>query len=432
MTRKILMIAFHYPPYSGSSGIHRTVSFSRYLPEYGWQPIVLTAKPTAYPRVSDNGLHDIHEPVLVKQAFALDAARHLSIAGLHFRWMALPDRWVTWWLGAVPTGLGLVRKHRPDVIWSTHPIATAHLIGLSLHCMTGIPWIADFRDPMVDTDPLTGVDYPLDPAIRRTNRRIEHSTVKRIRYGVFTTPSTLQIYAARYPEILASRWAVIENGYDERDFEAIQRRVTASVLSNSDPVVLVHSGALLPPARDPDLFFAALAELRRAGKISSSNVKIILRGSGREDFYRRVIHERGIDDIVLIEKAVPHRDALLEMTSADGLLIFQAANCNMQVPAKLYEYLRAKRPIFAMTHPSGDTAKVLKRAGIDRTVPLESKQLIMDGFVRFLEQIRLGSAQIPSDDHIRCHSRKSRTEELAKLLDAMVDRSVSIRNSISL
>lgn len=417
--KKILMIAFHYPPYSGGSGIHRTVAFSRYLPDHGWQPIVLTASPRAYPRTSDDGLLEIGTDVPVKQAFALDAGRHLSIGGLHFRWMSLPDRWVSWCLGAVPTGLRLVREHGPNVIWSTYPIATAHLIGLTLHRLTGIPWIADFRDPMADTDPLTGVEYPLDPAIRRVNRLIERSAVRRVTHAVFTTPSTLQIYAERYPEIPSSRWALIENGYDEEDFQAPER-APVTLSSNGNPVVLLHSGALLPPARDPDAFFAALAELRHAGKISSFNLKIILRASGRDEFYRCSLHERRIEDIVIIEKPIPHRDALVEMMHAHGLLIFQASNCNMQIPAKLYEYLRAKRPIFAMTDPRGETAKALKRAGIDTTVPLDSKELIMKGLVRFLDQIHEGRASIARDDQIECHSRKSRTVQLAKLLDSVV------------
>src|SRR5215510_13823207 len=97
---KILMIAFHYPPLRGSSGIQRTLKFSRYLPDYGWQPIILTAKPQAYPQVGEDQLHEIPESVPVIRAFALDTARHLSFRGYYLRRMALPDRWVSWWLGA--------------------------------------------------------------------------------------------------------------------------------------------------------------------------------------------------------------------------------------------------------------------------------------------------------------------------------------------
>jgi glycosyltransferase involved in cell wall biosynthesis len=417
---KILMIAFHYPPLCGSSGIHRTLSFSRYLPEYGWQPIILTAHPRAYPQIGTDRLHDIPRRVLVTRAFALDAARHLAIRGAHLRWLALPDRWVSWWLGAVPRGLRLLRQHRPAVIWSTYPIATAHLIGLTLHRLTGIPWVADFRDPMTERDPLTGIEYPLDPAIRRANAWIERPAVKYCARAVFTTPGTLRMYAERYPALSPSRWALIANGYDEEDFQAAERTLMPRASANKR-IVLVHSGVLYPAARDPHAFFAALAALRQAGEISPSNLKVVLRASGDEEHYRRYLRGSGLEDIVVLAPSIPYHEALVEMLNADGLLIFQASNCNWQIPAKLYEYLRARRPIFAMTDPDGDTAVTLREAGVNAIVPLDSKEQIAHGLLDFIAKLRRGCTPVASDKEIRRHSRKSRTEELATLLDMLIN-----------
>src|SRR5689334_11900077 len=100
--RRVLMIAFHYPPCRGSSGLQRTLSFSRHLPAHGWTPIVLTANPRAYPQVGDDQLGDIPSTVQVERAFALDSARHLALRGHYLQWMALPDRWASWFFGAVP------------------------------------------------------------------------------------------------------------------------------------------------------------------------------------------------------------------------------------------------------------------------------------------------------------------------------------------
>jgi hypothetical protein len=197
--KKILMIAFHYPPFSGGSGVHRTLKFSRYLPDHGWKPIILTANPRAYPRVGDEQLHEIPAAVRVTRVFALDAARHLSVRGSYLRYTALPDRWVSWWLGAVPAGLRLIRKFRPEVIWSTYPIATAHLIGLTLHRLTGIPWIADFRDSMTENE------YPPDSATRCVYSWIERHAVRYCSRAVFTAPGALRLYAERYQEIPQSR-----------------------------------------------------------------------------------------------------------------------------------------------------------------------------------------------------------------------------------
>ncbi len=412
--KRVLMVAFHYPPWSGGSGVHRTLKFTKYLPEYGWQPVVLTASRRAY---NEHGASAsaIPEGVEVARAFALDAARHLSFRGSYLHWTALPDRWISWWPGAVIVGRRLLRRYAPDVIWSTFPIATAQLIGLSLHRLSGIPWVADFRDPMTEVDPQTGEEFPEDPAIRRFNRLIERPTLKHCSRAVFTTPGTLSMYESRFPEIPKSRWAVIPNGYDEEDFAAAERAVLPRS-SDRGPAVLVHSGVLYPVARDPSHFFAALSDLRRDGRISPATVKIVLRGCGSEELYRPQLRNLGIDDIVFLEPAISHHDSLVEMLNADGLLVFQASNCNWQIPAKLYECLRAGRPIFAMTDRKGDTAGVLKSEGIDSIAALDSKAEIAEGLQRFLSSVGQGSDRVSSGSR---HSRKARTKELADLLNSV-------------
>jgi glycosyltransferase involved in cell wall biosynthesis len=411
--RTILMVAFHYPPYEGGSGVHRALKFSRYLSDYGWKPIVLSAHPRAYPEVSDKRLDDIPADVPVKRAFALDTARHLSIKGRYLKSMALPERWVSWWLGAVPAGLSLIRKHRPQVIWSTYPIATAHLIGLSLHRLTSIPWVADFRDSMTEDN------YPPDPVVRRVYQKIERLTIKYSRHAVFTTPGTLRLYAERYPEIPRSRWAVIANGYDEEDFTVAERLVGKSAPVN-DRITLLHSGILYPSERNPEAFFLALAELRRLGKVSPGTLKVVFRGCGHEDFYAQEIKIHGIEDLVELRPSIPYHDALAETLSADGLLLFQASNCNHQIPAKLYEYLRAKRPILALTDPEGDTAAVLRTTGIGTVASLDSKEDIVQGVVEFLAKLQTGCVDVATDAQIVCHSRRSRTAQLAELLCSRV------------
>jgi len=406
------MIAFHYPPYHGGSGIHRTLKFSRYLLDHQWQPIILSADPKAYPEIDTAQLLHIPASVRVKRAFALDAARHLSIRGSYSKWTALPDRWASWLLGAVPAGLRLVRQYRPDAIWSTYPIATAHLIGLTLQRLTGLPWIADFRDSMTEEA------YPGDPMTRQVFRWIERRTVKHCRRAVFTTPGTAEMYARRYPLVPRSRWSIIANGYDEEDFVEVEQLMRETP-SRNHRALLVHSGVLYPSERDPSIFFAALADLRREGKISPANLHIVLRGSGSEEFYRQQLRQHAIEDIVSLEKSISHHSALEEMLRADGLLLFQAANCNHQIPAKIYEYLRARRPIFAMTDPEGDTARLLKSVGVETIAALDRKDCIAEGLLNFLTRIHEGHATSPADHEILRHSRKFRSQELAALLESM-------------
>src|SRR5262249_41663730 len=269
---------------------------------------------------------------------------------------------------------------------------------------------------------LTGIEYPLDPVIRRVNGWIEGPVIKHCIQAVFTAPGTLRMYSDRYSEIPQSRWAIIANGYDEDNFVAVERAAVDHVSRNNrqEQIVLVHSGVLYPSARDPHAFFAAVAELRRLGKVSPSTLKIVLRASGHEDYYQPCLQENNIEDIVFLEPPVPYHQALAEMLNVDGLLVFQASNCNWQIPAKLYEYLRARRPILALTDPGGDTAGVLKAADIDTITPLDSKEQIAQGLLNFLSKVRSGCAPIVRDKEIEHHSRKYRTYELAKLLDSVV------------
>jgi hypothetical protein len=206
--KKVLMIAFHYPPFQASSSVHRIVNFARHLPEYGWEPVILTVNPAVYPPGQAGPSRESGSPIVVERAPSLDTARHLSIRGRYPNWMALPDRWWSWAVGALPAGLRLVREHHPEVIWSTFPIATAHLLALGLQRLTGIRWIADFRDSMTEDE------YPHDPTTRRVHRWIERQVVDRCDAAVFTTPGAKRLYAERYPARPESSWRVIPTGFD--------------------------------------------------------------------------------------------------------------------------------------------------------------------------------------------------------------------------
>ncbi|WP_334188584.1 glycosyltransferase [Noviherbaspirillum sp.] len=413
MVKRVLMIAFHYPPLRGSSGLQRTLKFSRYIKSHDWEPMVLTAHPRAYASTSNDQMAEIPDGVHVSRAFAMDTARHLSFKGRYLGLLALPDRWVSWWLGAVPSALKMVRARRPDVIWSTYPIATAHLIALSVHRLTGLPWIADMRDPMTDEG------YPANPLTRRAYQWIEKKTLQHCTKAVCTTPGTIAMYQRRFPEIPASRFALIENGYDEENFQNAQA-ITNTSPDSKGPFSLVHSGVIYPSERDPTQFFQAIDILRREGKLSAETFRVVLRATGHDEYLGRLIAQYEIGDIVKLEPPVPYKEALAEMLMADGLLILQASNCNHQIPAKLYEYLRARRPILALTDPVGDTAHTLRTAGIRAIAPLDARDAIMQCLLDFIGSAKDNSASIPSLESAMAHSREARSRELAAILDAVI------------
>lgn len=414
MVKRVLMVAFHFPPQHGSSGIQRTLKFSQYLPASGWEPLVLSAHQRAYESTSAAQLHEIAPSTVVTRAFALNTARHLSLRGRYLGLMALPDRWCTWLLGAVPAGLGMLRRYRPQVIWSTYPIATAHLIGYALRRLTGLPWLADMRDPMFDAD------FPAPGPVRRAHQWLERLTVAHSSMVVCTTPGAVAVYKQRYPAIPAARFRLVENAYDEENFSAAEASLAlAGIAPRRGPLVLLHSGAVYPSERDPTALFEAVAHLLSSGTIGPDTLRIVLRATGHDQQIAALIEQYAIGAVVSLAPPLGYAEALREMLSADGLLILQASNCNQQIPAKLYEYLRARRPILGLTDLAGDTAQALRHAGIDTVAPLDAKAAIVQALQDFLDKVRAGTAPIASDMLIAAHSRQARSRALALLLDEL-------------
>jgi len=408
--KKALLIAYHFPPIRESSGIQRTLSLTRYLNEHGWQPFVLTVASKAYIETDEGQLKDIPDNIVVKRAMAWDASKHFSIAGRYLRCLALPDRWASWVFAGVVSGLAMIRKNKPDVIWSTYPIATAHFIGLILHRLTGVPWVADCRDPMIQGD------SPSDAAQRCIYRWVEGQVVKHASRVIFTTKGTRQVYIERYPEVNHSHFVVIPNGYDEGFFSAVEKQLVNKQAPNAK-ITLVHSGILYHSERDPTVFFEALSELKQSRIISADNVHIILRATGFAKIFQPMLDELLINDLVSLEPGFGYMQALKEMLSADGLLLFQGSNCNQQIPAKLYEYFRAAKPIFALTDKVGNTAETIREAGVNNIVDLTNKEEIKKGIVDFIGQLKAGVAQVADPEVTSGYSRRALTAKFAKAFD---------------
>jgi glycosyltransferase involved in cell wall biosynthesis len=327
--------------------------------------------------------------------------------------MALPDPWVSWWLGAVPAALRYIRRHRPDAIWSTYPIATAHLIGLTLQALTRVPWVADFRDSMTEDE------YPRDPMVRRAYQWIERRTISRASRVVFTAPSTLHMYRSRYPSLAAARCAVILNGYDEADF----RHLPVSAASPSPATAalrLVHSGLIYPEERDPVPFFRALSRLRTDGLVSERTLRIDLRAAGLDSRYVAMLTQLRIAEVVRILPSLPFRQALQECVESDALVLLQGKSCNHQIPAKAYEYLRARKPILALTDPRGDTAALLREMGGATIADLANEAELYAAIPQFLHHVRAGTHTLPAAEKIRLYSRERQARQLAMCLQEII------------
>ncbi|MDP3085871.1 MAG: glycosyltransferase [Rubrivivax sp.] len=409
--KRVLMIAFHFPPLAGSSGIQRTLRFMQHLPASGWQPLVLSAHPRVYERTSTDLDAEVPASVVVRRAFALDTARDLAIGGRYPGMLARPDRWMSWRFDGVRQGLQMVREFRPDAIWSTYPIASAHVIGAELQRRTGLPWIADFRDPMAQQG------YPADPKTWAAFDAIEARAARQARQLCFTTPSAAALYRQRYPDA-AERISVLENGFDEDSFASAQAALGTPTPLNPGRLTLLHSGTIYPAERDPTHLIAGLAQLKAADPALASRLCLRFRAPVHGELLQTLAASAGVTELIEVLPPVGYGEALAEMLRADALLVLQASNCNEQVPAKLYEYLRAGRPIVCLSDPLGDTCAVLRDAGVTRHAGLDDAGAI----AALLGRVAAGddSGLTAPAQGVAAASRSARSAQLAALLDASI------------
>lgn len=405
----ILIVAFHFPPIATSSGVQRALKVVRYLREDGWRPAVLTVHPRAYAKSHPGQLGEIPADVPVHRAFGLDARRHFAIKGRYPGCLAWPDPWVSWWPAAVLSGMWLIRRYRPKIIWSTFPITTTNLVAFTLARWSGLPWVADLRDP------ITLEGYPRDPMRFRWARWVERKTVAAARTVVFTSEYTRKDYEERYPE-LVGRTELIPNGYDEANYPD----TSATRTGDGARLTLVHSGALQPEGRNPASFFEALRMLKDRGKVDASTLRVVLRASAFEGRYGELAERHGVADLVELGAYLPYEQAIREMVEADGLLLFQGTAYNHAVPAKIYEYLFARRPIFALVDERGETQRVLNEIGIGSTARIDDAADIAARLERFLLDVRSGEYRLPETAVLEQYSRRRQTLRLSALLRQIV------------
>lgn len=414
--RSIMIVTFDFPPSQSSSGMLRTLAFARDLDLMGWDVAVLTARLTSNvsPRAGNEQLIPVECKIIRTRAF--DAARHFSVAGKYPGILEIPDRYSSWIPGALFAALLYLRRFPISHVFSSYPIASAHLIGRLVAKYTGAKWIADFRDPMV----LDG--HPDTKMRRRAHRWVERETMSHCSAAVFTNDYALRQYREAYPQLDQSKFNVVENGYDESIFKRAEQRYNACDHGgNGEKLVLLHSGSLYPDHRDPRKFLTALASLRESGKISEACTSVVLRASGYSDYYREILVQNfpTLSGIVKFASTIDYVAAVEEALGAGALLIFQGASCNAQVPAKLYEYARCHRPILAFTDPAGATAATLRRLGVCEQANLDDSESIERLMQRFFAARRANKLQgfLPTSD-VGLLSRRHRSIELANVLES--------------
>jgi len=403
MNKTLLMVAFDFPP-SNAASIQRTLKFCEYLTAWGWDVHVLTAKPYAYPQIDSN--QELSPAIAAKtyRAIALDVHRHLSIKGKHLSMTKIPDRWSSWGIFGLQLGKKIIKRIKPDVIWSTSPIPSAHKIARRLAEYGQAPWIADYRDP------LPYMHFDSGSRLDKVHQQIDQQTLARANIVTFATPQAAILYQKRYGDRTAEKFRVIENGFDEGNFNKLQSLSLPSSPFSNEKFSLYYSGVLYPVGRDPRPLFEAMATLQSQGHINGDNFELVFQGSGDGDGFADDIKRLNIGPLIRFIEPVPFMRALYNMTQADALLLIQDKKFNAQIPGKIYEYLRTGRPILLKADAEGATAKIGQ--------PFEGCPIANDADAiqnTLLEMITKGRQQHYARD-VQQFTRESKAQQLDQLL----------------
>ncbi len=409
----ILMVALEFPP-CHSAGVQRTLHFAQHLHRSGWRVIVLTVQPRVYSALDEQV--EVDPGVHVYRTFALDSARDLAIKGKYFGWSKVPDRWWSWALTAVGKGRKLIRQYQPDVLWSTYPAITAHFIAWRLHRHSGLPWVADYRDPMQSHYDDNARQYS------GVARWIEKQTVNCAEKLVFTTAEASLLYQTLYPQQPATRFATIQNGYDEASFNDLPNVTPLP----QDKLVLLHSGSVYANGRDPSLLFDALGRLKQQGIVNAENFLLVFRGQKNDRLYRTKLEQLDITELVSFRAGIPYLESLAEMQTAGALLIIQGPLFSNQIPGKVFDCLRVGKPILALTPAQGSTANLLASvAGCHIAADTGEMETCIKALMGHSDPASLEEPL--SAPALETHSRRAKGEQLNTLLKSVTGKEVSNR-----
>jgi glycosyltransferase involved in cell wall biosynthesis len=415
---KVLLVSFYFPP-AGGGGVQRPLKFATHLPELGVETHVLAPDDPKWIHRDDElqppTLAWVHRARYVgtsgrKPAEELHGTQGLvrlsKQAQLFGRRFLVPDENVSWNLTAIPAAIRIVRSEKIDVVVTTSPPSSVHLIGAAVKKATGVKWVADLRDSLVA--------HPHRRAERmlvRAKEQGEHAVARLVASQADAITCVSEAIADEICE-RSPRGPVttIANGSDFDDFAGLERRT-------SDRFRLTHTGSFFGK-RDPRPFLAAL---KQSG-LEDVVVRFLgdFRSADREWAETLELGDR----LELIPYATRRRSLELQRDSEALLLLIPEAGGRGKgvLSGKVFEYLAAERPILAVVPPEGAAAELIRDAGAGVVVAPDD----VDGMAAALRELhaswRDGTLETPplSDEWRRKVSRRTRSEDLVRVLERVV------------
>ena len=413
--KKALLIAYHFPPLGGG-GVFRTLKFTKYLPEFGYQPYVLTVKNPMYREKDQTLVKEIPAEAQVHRTFSFEhrILRVPRLLNINLKWFYVPDQNIGWLPSGVSVGARLVKKENIDVIFATSPIWTSLLIGLLVKKKTKKPLVVDFRDPWTD-NPFLNYPTKLHQSLEG---KLEKTVLSQADYITVATDLIKNGLIRKYP-FVKSKIETITNGFDPDDFKNLK------IQRKTGKFTITYVGSIygLLTAKP---FLIALKELVAEKKGFKEKVEAVFVGNcGKET--SRLVREFGLEETVRFVGYVPHRKGLEFMVNAQALLLLitlEGVKGERILTGKLFEYLASRKPIIALVPENGLAAKVIKSLNAGTVVSPRDVQRVKKAIVNYFDQWVDGKLSEATDvtSDITSYSREVLTGKLAQIFDTLTNR----------
>ena len=372
--KKVLIITYYWPP-AGGPGVQRVLKFAKYLPQFGWQPIILTVENGEYPAIDETLAEDIPEcckiyktnsiePTFLYKKFtgmmpdekipvAILAEENKNWKRRIAKWIRLnifiPDAKIGWIPFAVKRGREIIKKEKPDIIFSSSPPPTVHLIAMKLAKWSGIKWVADFRDPWTDI-------YHYDESKKtKLTQNIESKLEEKVLNSCNKIITVSEGFKGLFkPKIERSKIIeVITNGFDQDD---IQIKINKDY---SNKFIISYAGKI-NHQQNPQNLWKTLSVIARNNDNFKRDLEIRLMGNINERVIQ-AIKLAGMNDNLINMNYINH-NKLFHILSKSSILLLLVPDTKKNqgiIPGKIFEYISLKKYILGIGPPEGDSAKIL-------------------------------------------------------------------------
>ena len=370
--RKVLFITYFWPP-SGKATLHWPLKMIKYLPEYGWEPEVLTVSNESFTQKDESLLIDIDPDLRVYKTKAFEpfnlyrkftgkekdeqliasetiSTENKSLTHKLSIWIRMnlfvPDARIGWYLPAVKKGKEIIKGNEFDAIVTIGPPHSSHLIGMRLSKIFSIKHIPVLIDPWVDIIYYRNFQRSL-PTVRLDNH-LEKSVMKNAATVIFVTKTTAEDFQKKY-SFLQDKSHILYWGYNEEDFENVRQ---TTVQKNYR--LLVHAGNIFDYQNPSKLW----VRIKEENKKEVIRIKFIGTVS---PVIKKQIEQNNLSDKTEYAGFLSYKEMLNELLNADYLLV--CASEKRHLPGKLFEYLRTGKPILAFGNENEEVREILQKTG---------------------------------------------------------------------